>query len=85
MRALALYLLFPLLLILAQPGRGNGRGDTTMREQAAEDSLSSLDSTSENAVDRPHPLIFAAFAEDNGQLYHTLVLSESIREFAGKY
>jgi len=56
-----------------------------MREQAAGDSLSSSDSTSENPLDGPHPMIFAAFAEDNGQLYHTLVLSESIREFAGKY
>jgi hypothetical protein len=32
-----------------------------------------------------HAIIFAAFAEDEEQLYHTLVLAESIRTFAGRY
>lgn len=36
-------------------------------------------------MDERHPIIFASFAEDEEQLYHTLVLSESIRTFAGKF
>ena len=32
-----------------------------------------------------HTIIFGAFAENEEQLYHTLVLAESIRTFAGKH
>ncbi len=40
---------------------------------------------SNSGESKKHPLIFATFAEDQEQLYHTLMLTESIRTFAGKF